>query len=143
MAIVGARLTGLDRWYRELIKPPWQPPDWAFGPAWTTVYAFCVWSVVIAWPVATTSVRVALIAAWGANVVLNVLWSMLFFRVKRPDWALAEAVLLWLSIVMVLVVNWRAHPSAGIMILPYLAWVSFATVLNRAIVRLNTPFSRT
>lgn len=143
IAITGARATELGRWYRELLKPSWQPPDWAFGPAWTTVYAFSVWSVSTAWPAATAEQRITYLLAWGVNLFANVWWSILFFRRRRPDWALREVVLLWLSIVGVMAASWPADPRAALLLLPYLLWVSFASVLNRAIVRLNAPFSRT
>lgn len=143
VAVAGARLTELGTWYRELRKPAWQPPDWAFGPAWTTVYACCVWSVATAWPAATTAQRRVYLMAWAVNVVANVWWSALFFRQRRPDWALREVVLLWLSIVGVIVATATADVRAAVMLVPYLVWVSFASVLNRAIVRLNAPFPGT
>ena len=143
VAVVGARVTALGPWYRELIKPSWQPPDWAFGPAWTTVYIFCVWSVSVAWPAASPSQRTVYLIAWGINLAANVWWSVLFFRRKRPDWAFREVVLLWLSIVGVMAASWPASPRASLLLLPYLLWVSFASVLNMAIVRLNAPFTRT
>lgn len=143
VAVVGARATELGPWYRELRKPTWQPPDWAFGPAWTTIYAFCVWSAVTYWPTANASQRSTYLAAWGVNIAANVWWSLLFFRQRRPDWALREVVLLWLSIVGVIAASWTASPRAALLLVPYLLWVSFASVLNSAIVRLNAPFTRT
>jgi tryptophan-rich sensory protein len=107
------------------------------------VYAFCVWSVATAWPATTPEQRTTYLLAWGVNLFANVWWSILFFRRKRPDWALREVVLLWLSIVGVMAASWPADPRASFLLLPYLLWVSFASVLNMAIVRLNAPFSRT
>lgn len=138
---VGGRATELGPWYRGLRKPSWNPPDWVFGAVWTTVYAFCIWSVARAWPNAAPGIRVTYLAVWAVNVVLNIWWSVIFFRQRRPDLALVEVGALWLSIVVVLVVSWRISPLAGVLLLPYLAWVSLASVLNRAIVRLNAPFS--
>ncbi len=143
VATTGARVTELGRWYRELRKPTWQPPDWAFGPAWTTVYAFCIWSAALAWPAASDGQRRVYLIAWAVNLAANVWWSVLFFRRQRPDWALREVVLLWLTIVGVMIATWPADPRAALLLLPYLLWVSFASVLNRAIVRLNAPFTRT
>lgn len=140
VAVAGARATELGTWYRELRKPTWQPPDWLFGPVWTTVYACCVWSVATAWPALTPSQRPAYLGAWAVNVLANVWWSVLFFRRRRPDWALREVVLLWLSIVGVMAATWPSSPSATLQLLPYLLWVSFASVLNAAVVRLNAPF---
>lgn len=143
VAVAGARATQLGRWYRELVKPSWQPPDWAFGPAWTTIYAFCVWSASRAWPATSGGQRTAFLVAWGVNLAANIWWSVLFFRQHRPDWALREVVLLWLSIVGVMWATWPADAGAALLLLPYLLWVSFASVLNLAIVRLNAPFTRT
>lgn len=143
VAVSGARATELGRWYRELMKPSWQPPDWAFGPAWTTIYAFCIWSAALAWPAASSSQRGPYLVAWGVNLAANLLWSVLFFRQRRPDWALREVVVLWLSIVGVMLATWPADARAALLLLPYLLWVSFASVLNLAIVRLNAPFTRT
>lgn len=144
VAVVGARATELGPWYRELRKPRWQPPDWLFGPAWTTIYVCCVWSVRLAWPAAAASGgRTAYLAAWGLNLAANAWWSVLFFRRQRPDWALREVVLLWASIAVLVALSWRLAPAAGALLLPYLAWVSFAAVLNAAIVRRNAPFTGT
>ena len=143
VGFVGARATVLDSWYRELRKPSWQPPDWAFGPGWTTIYIFCVWSVSVFWPAATESQRTTYLLAWGVNIALNVWWSLLFFRQRRPDWALREVVLLWLSIASVVLVSYPASPRAAMLLLPYLLWVSFSSTLNAAVVKLNAPFTRT
>ncbi|RZJ23596.1 MAG: tryptophan-rich sensory protein, partial [Haliea sp.] len=74
------------------------------------------------------------------NGFLNVLWSLLYFRLRRPDWALAEVVLLWLSILLLMAVQWRYSRRASLLLLPYLAWVAFAGLLNWATVRMNGPF---
>jgi tryptophan-rich sensory protein len=81
-----------------------------------------------------------LIGAFALNGLLNVLWSLLFFRLRRPDWALFEVGLLWLSIVLLIALAGRHARRAGWLLLPYLVWVSFAAALNIAIVRLNGPF---
>ncbi len=137
----GSRATELGPWYRELRKPSWNPPDWVFGAVWTTVYAFCIWSVSHAWPRADADARGTYLAVWSVNIALNMWWSVIFFRQRRPDLALVEVAALWVSIVVLLVVSWRIAPLAGALLLPYLAWVSLATALNRAVVRLNAPFS--
>lgn len=141
VAGIGAWVTVLDAWYRDLRKPSWQPPDWAFGPAWTTIFLCAAIALVLAWrsPGADRSV---LLGVWVLNAILNVTWSVLFFRLRRPDWALWEVVPLWLSIVWMMVAAGRLVPVAGWLLLPYLAWVTFATVLNRAIIARNAPFGR-
>lgn len=135
---LGGWLTKLDDWYYELDKPAWQPPDWLFGPAWTTIFLCAAVACVVAWRGAPEPG--AIIAIYVVNGFLNGLWSFLFFRMHRPDLALVETIALWLSIVAVMVV---ITPYAGawtLLLLPYLLWVSFAFVLNAAIVRRNRPF---
>lgn len=141
LSLVGGLATDIGPWYRALNKPTWQPPDWLFGPVWTTIYLLCVIAAVRAWRSGVARPgRGALLAVFGINGVFNVLWSVLFFNQRRPDWALMEVGLLWLSIVAMVVVAGRRDRIAGALLLPYLAWVSFASVLNFTIVRLNAPF---
>ena len=81
-----------------------------------------------------------MLGLFAVNALLNVLWSELFFTVKRPDWALAEVVPFWLSILALILVLWPVSRDAGWLLMPYLVWVLFAGCLNLAIVRLNAPF---
>ena len=141
VAVAGAVATKTDAWYRHLRVPAWKPPDWAFGPVWTTIFLLTTIAAVIAWdgdPDPTA--RLLLVIAYGVNGVLNIAWSVLFFRLRRPDWALAEVAALWLSIAVLVLVTGRVSLTAGLMNLPYLAWVSVAACLNLRIVRLNAPF---
>jgi translocator protein len=141
VAGLGALMTDLGPWYAHLRKPEWQPPDWLFGPAWTVIFALCALSGYLAWRNAPDRAgREWVIAVFALNGFLNVTWSALFFRLKRPDWALAEVALLWLSIVLLIVVVARYSRAAAALLVPYLAWVTFAAILNLAIVRLNGPF---
>ena len=139
VAVLGALLTDIGEWYLSLDKPAWQPPDWAFGPAWTLIFAATAAAGVLAWM--ADQDRSTLIAAFAVNAILNVAWSALFFRLRRPDWALFEVLLLWLSIAVLIAVCGALDSRAGWLLLPYLAWVSFAAVLNAAIVRRNRPFA--
>lgn len=138
----GAWLTDVGPWYRALRKPPWNPPDWLFGPAWTLIYALIGSAVVIAWNArsGTVAQRTTLVGATAANFALNVLWSALFFARRRPDWALGEVVVLWLSIVVLMAVVRPLSRAAVGLLVPYLAWVTFAALLNQRIVALNRPF---
>jgi tryptophan-rich sensory protein len=130
-------------WYLRLRKPSWQPPDWLFGPAWTTIGLLSVASAVIAWRSATTGAeRHALLALFALNGVLNAGWSALFFKMRRPDWALIEVVPLWLSIDALMVAFHAGAPTASWLLAPYLVWVSFAACLNLSVVKLNRPFGR-
>ena len=141
LAGAGGFLTEVGPWYRQLRKPRLQPPDWAFGPAWTLILGAAAVAGVLAWHGATTpAARTQVALLFGANWVLHLLWSPLFFKLKRPDWALAENALLWLS-VLALVIGLRPFSIvASWLFVPYLLWVSFAFWLNWAIVRLNAPF---
>ncbi len=142
IAGLGGTLTDTGPWYQDLRKPPWQPPDWLFGPAWTLIYALATASAVHAWRAAPSRVqREGVIGLFALNGFLNVLWSTLFFALKRPDWALIEVALLWLSILLPIVVFWRISKPASLYLLPYLAWVTFAALLNSTVVRLNAPFA--
>jgi tryptophan-rich sensory protein len=141
VAGVGGLLTELGPWYAALQQPPWKPPDLWFGPAWTLIFTLTAVAGARAWLAEPdTAARRRLVAAFGLNGVLNVLWSGLFFKLRRPDWALAEVGLLWLSIVLLIVVSARSDHVAAWLLLPYLAWVAFAAALNLAVVQLNGPF---
>ncbi len=124
-------------WYPTLSKPSWNPPAWVFGPVWTALY---VLMGVAAWLVfrerAARPVAPAL-ALYGVQLLLNAAWSVLFFGLRNPLAGLVEIVFLWLAIAATMVVFWSAKPLAGILLLPYLAWVGFASVLNFALWRLN------
>jgi translocator protein len=136
---LGGLATDIGPWYRALHKPPWQPPDWLFAPAWTLIFVLAATAAVIAWrsKTADTPERVALVLAYLLNGVLNTTWSVLFFTLKRPDWALIEVSALWMSIAFMIFVVRAMHGATAWLLVPYLAWVSFASVLNFAITRLN------
>ena len=141
VAGLGAWLTDLTPWYYALAKPSWQPPDWLFGPAWTVILACASVSLYLGLRQAETRDRSwLLVGLFVLNGVLNIVWSPLFFRLRRPDWALAEVPLLWLSILVPMVLLLPVSRTAGLLMLPYLLWVSFAAFLNLTIVRLNHPF---
>jgi tryptophan-rich sensory protein len=141
VALLGALMTDLGPWYVGLRKPSWQPPDWLFGPAWTLIFGLCALSGYHAWRNAPNrGGRDGVIALFALNAFLNVLWSALFFRLRRPDWALPEAGLLWLSILLMIFALSRYSKTASALLLPYLAWVLFAAVLNWSVVQLNAPF---
>ena len=140
---LGGVLTEIGPWYRDLKKPRWQPPDWLFGPAWTIILGLSGWSFYDALTSAPSAeARTAVFGLFGVNFVLHFFWSPLFFKLKRPDWALAENVLLWLSVasLMVLLPPVVGDSFAGWLNVPYFIWVSFAFVLNAVIVKLNAPF---
>ena len=139
----GGLLTHVGAWYAALRKPSWNPPNWLFGPAWTLILGLAAWAGVLAWtgaPDAAARWRIGVL--FSVNMVLHALWSPLFFTFKRPDWALVEAPLLWLS-VLALVIGLAPYSAlAPWLLTPYLLWVAFAVVLNAVIVRMNAPFGR-
>ena len=142
VAGLGGLATDIGPWYYQLAKPAWQPPDWLFGPVWTLIFALAAAAGFSALdrtaPGDPDAARI--LALFTVNGLLNILWSVLFFRLRRPDWALPEVLLLWLSIVALIFYTGRLSRVAGALLVPYLAWVSFASVLNYAIVVRNAPF---
>lgn len=130
-----ATLASVRTWYPLLNKPAWNPPGWIFGPVWTTLYVLMGIAIWRAWrsgPAARPLVR-----RYFVQLAVNALWSVLFFGLRQPAWALADIVVLagllaWLQRGL-----WRIDRLAGGLWLPYLLWVTFASALNLAIVRLN------
>lgn len=141
VAILGATITDLGPWYQTLEKPAWNPPDVVFPVGWTVIYALNTAAVVSAWRAAPTrQVSDTVIGLFALNAFLNITWSMLFFRIQRPDWAFIEVLLLWLSIFALILYCARYSKSSALLFLPYLLWVTFAAALNWAVVDLNGPF---
>ena len=140
-AAVGATITDIGPWYLALKQPDWAPPNWLFGPAWTIIFMLCTFSGTTAWLSARSSAAFeAIVGLFALNGLLNLLWSFLFFRLHRPDLAALEVGVLWSSIAALNIVLWRISRPASLLLLPYLMWVGFAAMLNRAIVELNGPF---
>ncbi len=138
LGIAGGLLTDIGPWYRDLRKPRLNPPNWLFGPAWTIILGLAAWSAVLAWNAASDPDEQRLVVLlFGANAILHLLWSPLFFKLKRPDWALFEVAFLWASLVALTIGLAPISHTASLLIVPYLLWVSFATWLNWQIVRLN------
>lgn len=141
LGAIGGGTTPLTPWYRDLKKPPWQPPNWLFGPAWSLILASAATASVYAWNGGDAGERRDLIIAFAVNAVFFLAWSPLFFVLRRPDWAMIEWVGLWVSVAVASLVVAQASATGALFMVPYLAWVSFAGVLNRAIVVRNRPFA--
>ena len=138
VASLGATVTDLGPWYQSLVQPSWKPPDLLFGPAWTIIFALVAASAVSAWRASPEREdREWIVGLFSLNGLLNLAWSALFFRVKRPDWALWEVVPFWLSILALVVFCARRSRNASLLLVPYLVWVAFAGALNAAVVSLN------
>lgn len=128
-----ASFAGLESWYSTLRKPTWTPPNWLFGPAWTVLYALMATAATLVW----TSGRRRALILYAIQLALNGAWSVLFFGLRRPDWALADIVLLDIMVLVTLIVFYRIRPLAGLLLIPYLAWILYATALNWSIWSLN------
>jgi len=199
VATLGGLMTDIGGWYLSLEQPAWKPPDWAFGPIWTTIFALSAAAGVIGWrkavgpaeparsdaaaglveataapdnavrsasldaspdagPVASLDATRAahpqatadalrkrrrewMLVLFAANAFLNVFWSLLYFRLHRPDWALLEVPFLWLSVLALIVWLWPFARTAAWLLVPYLIWVALAAALNWQTVALNGPFA--
>lgn len=127
----------IDGWYRTITKPAGNPPNQVFGPVWSTLFVMIAIAAWLVWkPAGFKDARVPL-SLFGVQLVLNVGWSWIFFGLHQPGWAFVEIVILWMAILMTTIASARRSKAAGWLLVPYLAWVSFAGVLNFSIWRLN------
>jgi translocator protein len=129
-----ATAPSIPNWYAGLAKPSWTPPDWIFGPVWSALYLSMAVAAWLVWRRRNATVPMTL---FGIQLVFNAAWSWLFFGLHSPGAAFVDIVLLWTAIVATTVVFWRRSIVAGILFVPYLVWVSFASVLNLVIWRMN------
>ena len=125
------------RWYRNLAKPEWCPPNWLFGPVWLILYASIAYAGWRVWNQTGFEAIWPALIAYGVQLLLNGLWSTIFFGLRRPDLALAEIVILWISILATMVLFYRVDETAAYLLVPYSVWVAFAAALNFSIWRLN------
>src|SRR4051812_49596581 len=128
---------GVRTWYPSLDRPSWRPPDEVFGPVWTVLYAGNAVSAWLVWRANPQGSRPALVL-YGAQLALNAAWPLLFFGLRRPGLALVEIALLWVAIVATVAAFARRHRVAALLLLPYLAWVTFALALNGQLWRRNS-----
>jgi len=127
----------IEGWYRTLAKPTWNPPAWIFGPVWTTLYVMMAIAAWLVWKPAGFKAEATPLTLFAVQLALNIAWSWIFFGAHQPGWAFVEIMLLWLAIGATTAAFFRCSTLAGWLFVPYLAWVSFASVLNFAIWRLN------
>lgn len=128
----------IPTWYAGLQKPSWNPPNWLFGPAWTLLYLLMGVASWLVWRQARKGKAVGpALTLYGIQLALNLGWSLIFFGARRPFWALVEIVPLWCFIAATMVKFFKVSKTAGALLIPYQLWVSFATVLNVAVWRLN------
>jgi tryptophan-rich sensory protein len=133
-AALPAAWIGTGAWYAELRKPSWAPPGWIFGPVWTILY---IMMGVAAWGVWRRVGWSTPIALWFLQLAMNCAWTPIFFGLRQPGWAFAEIVVLWVAILATTRSFSKSVPWTGFLMMPYLAWVSFAAVLNFSIWRAN------
>lgn len=132
-----ATVKEINGWYGTLIKPSFNPPNYLFGPVWTCLYLLMGVSLYIIIKAPKTPARSKAITIFAAQLVLNFCWSIIFFSYHTVGWALAEIILMWIMILWMIIAFYRISKTAAFIQLPYIAWVSFATVLNTALFYLN------
>lgn len=139
-ALSGAVFTP-GQWYEQLTKPWWRPPNWAFPVVWTVLYILNAIAAWLIWDAVGFSNGGGLaLAVFGIALVLNAGWSALFFGMKRMDLALWESLALWLSVALQIILFYQILPVAGLILLPYLLWLTIASYLNWTMIKLNpTP----
>ncbi|MEV0718800.1 TspO/MBR family protein [Asanoa sp. NPDC050611] len=134
-AIGGLGVSGTAEEYQALRQPGWAPPSWLFGPVWSALYATIALAGWLVWR--RTGFTTAL-WVWTAQLVLNAAWTPLFFGAGQYGLAFADIVAMWIAVVATIVLFWRVHRPAALLLVPYLAWVTYASALNLAIWQLNT-----
>jgi tryptophan-rich sensory protein len=135
-AYVGSRFP-VDDWYAELSKPAWNPPNWLFGPVWGVLYLLMAIAAWLVWRKSGFAGAAIPLGVFVLQLGLNAAWSWIFFGRHELGLALIEILVLWGAILGTIVGFWRLNPISGILLVPYLLWVTFASVLNFALWRLN------
>jgi tryptophan-rich sensory protein len=132
-----ATSTSVNDWYPTLAKPDWTPPSWLFGPVWSTLYFLMAVAAWLVWRNKRWQGASGALALFALQLLLNVLWSVLFFGMESPGLAFVEVVLLWIAIAATMAAFWRHSVVAALLLAPYLGWTTFASALNFAIWRMN------
>jgi uncharacterized protein YbjT (DUF2867 family)/tryptophan-rich sensory protein len=133
-----ATATSVGGWYQTLAKPSWNPPDWLFGPVWSVLYFLMAVAAWLVWRRGGWSASQSALTWFGIQLALNVLWSVVFFGLQQPGFAFAEIIALWLAILATMVAFRGKSVAATILMVPYLAWSTFAAVLNFELWRMNS-----
>ena len=136
---IGAFFTtqSIATWYATLSKPAFSPPNWIFGPAWTLLYILMGISLYMVWTSERNKSIKSASALFGAQLGLNVLWSIIFFGLKSPFYAFIEIIMLWIAIVLTIRSFQKISRPAALLLVPYVLWVSFAAFLNYSVWMLN------
>ncbi len=130
--------SSIDTWYATLEKPTFNPPSWLFAPVWTALYFFMGISLflILRQDLIKGKIKLA-ISIFGLQLILNALWSFLFFGLQNPFLAFMEIIILWIAILITILTFYKIKKVASILLVPYILWVTFATILNYYIWRLN------
>jgi len=136
---MGAAVTypAVESWYGRLAKPSWTPPGWVFGPVWSALYLAMAVAAWLVWKQGGATAAKGPLALFAVQLLLNAAWSWLFFGLRSPALGLMDIVLLWLAIAATMVAFWRRSAAAGLLLVPYFTWVTFAGLLNLRIWQLN------
>jgi benzodiazapine receptor len=130
--------SGVNGWYEAANKPWFNPPNWIFAPVWTGLYIMMGIAFFLVWKTETyRSVKQSAVFLFAAQLILNFFWSLIFFKMQQPGWAFAEIILMWVTILLTILAFGKISSTAAWLLVPYISWVSFATVLNYSIWRLN------
>jgi len=137
--IIGSYFTAssIPVWYAGLNKPWFNPPNFLFGPVWFTLYVMMGISLYIVWNTKSDMSKKSAVIIFSVQLVLNALWSVIFFGMKNPGLAFIEIILLWVFILLSIIKFYPVSRKASYILIPYLLWVSYASVLNFSIWRLN------
>ncbi|MBW3022657.1 tryptophan-rich sensory protein [Candidatus Woesearchaeota archaeon] len=131
-------VSSIPTWYETLNKPSFNPPNWIFAPVWTTLFVLMGISLYLVWSKGLKKKGVkSAVYVFGGQLALNTLWSILFFGLRSPTLAFVEIIILWLAILWTIIKFYKISKTAAYLLIPYIAWVSFAVLLNFVFVLLN------
>jgi tryptophan-rich sensory protein len=134
----GFTVSGINSWYATINKPWFNPPNWIFGPVWTSLYVMMGIAFYLIWKSdAVPSLKSQAITLFFIQLIVNFLWSIIFFYLQQPGWAFFDIVIMWVMILLTIFSFGKISSTAAWLLVPYICWVSFASVLNFAIWKLN------
>ncbi len=140
VAALGSAMTmpSIGTWYATLSKPSWNPPNWIFGPVWSTLYLLMAVAAWMVWRKSGLSAALGPLALFALQLALNCAWSGLFFALHKPWLAFADIAVLWLAIVATMIAFARVSLFGSLLLAPYLLWVTFAGILNFTVAKMNS-----
>lgn len=130
-------MSAIDTWYAELVKPAGNPPAWVFGPVWTTLYVLMGIALYLVWQKGASATRNSALKLFAFQLILNAVWSPVFFGLQKVGLALVVIMLMWLAILLTIIAFKKVSKTAAWLLVPYILWVSYATYLNWSLWILN------